>query len=168
MAWEYNDDEVTHYITLLNNLTDLNTGSVETGIDNYQTIITYVTDIVTNYTQEKQMLLSKVNAQLSKYQYYVTQLTAGLDDSNLYTNLSTFQSNAQSLGGTISPDMTSVTNNIIAVVTTDTGRLSQYKRQVKELLAKSIYLQNVLLFYVDAATILVDLQQKLDDVQNLL
>jgi len=168
MAWEYNDDEVTHYITLLNNLTDLNTGSVETGIDNYQTIITYVTDIVTNYTQEKQMLLSKVNAQLSKYQYYVTQLTAALDSSNLYANLSTFQSNAQSLGGDISPDMTSVTNNIISVVTADTGRLSQYKRQVKELLAKSIYLQNVLLFYVDAATILVDLQQKLDDVQNLL
>ena len=168
MAWEYTDSEVTRYITLLDTFTNLNTGSLETGIDNYQTIIDYTMSIVNNYAKEKQMLLSKVNVQLSKYQYYITQLTAELDDNDLYNNLNTFQNNAQAIGGDVSPDMTSVTNNIISVITADTGRLSQYKRHVKELLTKSIYLQNVLLFYVNAAGILSDLKQKLDDIQNSL
>jgi len=160
MAWTHNDAEVTKYINTLKTIKYSDNGIIKTGVDNYINILSYAKKVTAKRKKEKQLLLSNINTQLSKYNYYITKLEEEMSKTNLYDNINIFQQNSQTVGG-ISSDMVTVNTNIISTITVDTSRLKQYRRTKKELVAKSISIRNILSFYENSETILSELEGKL-------
>lgn len=159
MAWT-NEQEVTAYIARLKEIAYSEKGLIKTGVDNYKKILEYAESIVDIRKKEKTLALTNINAQLAKYDYFISRLEEDLETKGTIDNISIFQKNIQTLGDT-SVDMVDINNKVLTIVTIDLSRLKQYKRSQKELLSKSSYLKEVLKFYEESKATLSELKAKL-------